>query len=365
MTKHKHNIVLLPGDGIGPEVTAAAQLVLAEVADVFGHHFEFSSHDIGGAAIDSSGDPLPDATRDACLASDAVFLGAVGGPKWEAAPRKPEAGLLGLRKAMGLFANMRPVAAEPFTAAHSPLKAEVIRGVDLLIVRELTGGAYFGEKSRTEDQASDNCVYTREEIERVARVAFRAAERRRGHVTSVDKANVMETGRLWREVVSRVHADEFPKVKLEHALVDSTAMQLILKPRTFDVILTENMFGDILSDEAAVLTGSIGLLGSASLGSGGPAMFEPIHGSAPDLAGSDTANPAGALMSAAMLLRYGLGLPAEGDLVEHAVRGVLGSGKVTRDLGGAMTCSGFAQCVAESMRGARWAAMHMGQMHWA
>ena len=361
----KHSIVLLPGDGIGPEVTSAARLVLEEVADVFGHHFEFSTHDIGGAAIDRHGDPLPNATREACVAASAVFLGAVGGPKWDGAAVKPEAGLLGLRKAMGLFANMRPVAVEPFTAAHSPLKAEVVRGVDLLIVRELTGGAYFGEKSRTPERASDSCVYTREEIERVARVAFRAAEHRRGHVTSVDKANVMETGRLWRETVTRIGREEFPKVKLEHALVDSTAMQLILKPRAFDVIPAENMFGDILSDEAAVLTGSIGLLGSASLGAGGPGMFEPIHGSAPDIAGQDVANPAGALMSVAMLLRYGLGLAAEGDLVEHAVRSVLGSGKVTRDLGGSMTCSAFAKCVADSMRGARWAAMHMGQMHWA
>lgn len=360
-----HRIALLPGDGIGPEVTAAARVVLEEVADVFGHHFEFSTHAVGGAAIDSDGDPLPDATRDACMASSAVFLGAVGGPKWDDEARKPELGLLGLRKAMGLFANMRPVAVEPFTAAHSPLRPEIVRGVDLLIVRELTGGAYFGEKTRTADRATDLCVYTRPEIERVARVAFRAAEHRRGHVTSVDKANVMDTGRLWREVVTRVHREEFPKVKLEHALVDSTAMQLILKPRSFDVILTENMFGDILSDEAAVLTGSIGLLGSASLGDGGPGLFEPIHGSAPALAGKDIANPAGALLSAAMLLRYGLGLTAEGDLVEHAVRSVLGSGKVTRDLGGSMTTSAFAKCVAESMRGARWAAMHMGQMHWA
>ena len=285
-TPSQFNIVVLPGDGVGPEVTAAAVAVLKVIGDFYGHTFNFAEHLIGGAGIDATGDPLPEATRAACVASDAVLLGAVGGPQWDGGKRRPEEGLLGLRKVMGLYANLRPLQVSPVLAHRSPLKREIVEGVDLIVFRELTGGIYFGEKTRTDTMASDLCVYSVDEIERVARAAFKTAVQRRGKVTSVDKANVMETSRLWREVVTRIHAEEFPQVELlEHALVDSMAMHLIRKPREYDVILTENMFGDILSDEISVLGGSIGLLPSASLGAGGPGLFEPIHGSAPDIAG--------------------------------------------------------------------------------
>ena len=305
-----YNIVLLPGDGVGPEVTRAARDVLRVIGDFYGHHFEFAEHLIGGAAtviiaflcgmaaflrlrpdfrartrvgrlgmgIHETGEPLPEATRAACVASDAVLLGAVGGPKWDGGKARPEQGLLAIRKAMGLFANLRPLQVSPVLAHRSPLKKEIVEGVDLIVFRELTGGVYFGEKTRTADRATDLCEYTVPEIERVTRAAFQTAQQRRGKVTSVDKANVMETSRLWREVVTRIHAEEFPDITLEHALVDSMAMHLIRKPRDYDVILTENMFGDILSDEISVLGGSIGLLPSASLGSSGPGLFEPIHG---------------------------------------------------------------------------------------
>src|SRR3954467_11917679 len=273
-------IVTLPGDGIGPEIMEPATALLAELADV-----EFEEHVFGGASIDAHGTALTDETLAACRAADAVLLAAVGGPKWDTtdpdAPR-PEQGLLGLRKALGLYANLRPVRAVPALLDSSPLRREVVEGTDLLVVRELTGGIYFGEKTRTDAQATDLCVYTVAEIERIARTAFGAA---RAKVTSVDKANVLETSRLWREVVRRVHSEEFPHVELEHALVDSTAMKLVTAPRHFDTILTENMFGDILSDEASVITGSLGLLPSASIGDGGPGLFEPVHGSAPDIAG--------------------------------------------------------------------------------
>jgi 3-isopropylmalate dehydrogenase len=360
-----HEIILLPGDGVGPEVTAAARLVLEMVADCFGHRFHFTSHLIGGEAIEACGDPLPPETLAACRESSAIFLGAVGGPQWDRGPRRPEEGLLSLRKELGLFTNLRPVSVSPATAAHSPLRPDIVKGVDMLIVRELTGGIYFGERKREADWASDLCVYSVGEIERVARVAFRAAADRHNHVTSIDKANVMETSRLWRETVTRLHKAEFPSVRLEHQLVDSAAMSLIQKPRAFDVILTENMFGDILSDEASVLTGSIGLLPSASLSESGPGIFEPIHGSAPDIAGRNLANPVGAILSAAMLLRHGLGMKTEAEYVEDAVRSVLGAGRGTRDIGGDLTCSAFARVTADAMRGARWSAMHMRQMHWA
>jgi 3-isopropylmalate dehydrogenase len=359
-----HQIVLLPGDGVGPEVTAAARHVLEVVADSFGHEFRFTRAAIGGAAIDAGGDPLPAETLKACLEADAVFLGAVGGPQWDGGARRPEEGLLGLRKALGLFANLRPVTVTAATEDRSPLKAEMVRGVDLLIVRELTGGAYFGDRTRTAESASDLCVYTVEEIERVARVAFRAAQGRRNHVTSVDKANVLETSRLWRETVSRLRQAEFPEVGLDHMLVDTAAMRLIQNPRGFDVLLTENMFGDILSDEASVLAGSIGLLGSASLGHGSPGLFEPIHGSAPDIAGDNACNPSGAIRSAAMLLRS-LGLEDEANVVDKAVHAVLDSGDVTADLGGRQSCSGFARLAADAVRRARWASTHSRQMHWA
>jgi 3-isopropylmalate dehydrogenase len=359
-----HNIVLLPGDGVGPEVTDAARLILAAVSDLWGHDLRTSVKLIGGIAIDETGEPLPQATLDACLKADAVFLGAVGGPKWEGGERRPEQGLLGLRQAMGLYANLRPVEVTPQGGARSPLKADVVKGVDLLIVRELTGGAYFGEKTRDANRATDLCAYSTHEIERVGRVAFRAARERRGHVTSIDKANVLETSRLWRETVTRLAHTEFPDVELEHVLVDAAAMRLIQKPRAFDVVLTENMFGDILSDEASILSGSIGMLGSASLGDGGPGLFEPIHGSAPDIAGRDIANPIGAILSVSMLLHYGLGLVDEAEAVRSAVTAVLASGRSTADLGGWESCSAFAWAVAQALRNTRTAALHGRLMHW-
>lgn len=361
-----HRIVFLPGDGVGTEVAAAARRVLEVAADTFGYDFKFSEHLIGGAAIDATGDPLPAETVDACTASEAVFLGAVGGPKWDGGPRRPEEGLLGIRKAMGLYANLRPVAAPIALLDRSPFKPDVVRGVDLLIVRELTGGAYFGEKTRTADRATDLCVYTTAEIERVARVAFKAARDGRGHVTSVDKANVMETSRLWREVVTRIGAEEFPDVELEHMLVDTAAMRLIQKPRSFDVLLTENMFGDILSDEAAMLPGSIGLLGSASLGEPGkPGLYEPIHGSAPDIAGQDKVNPIGAIVSAAMLVRHSLHEPTLADQIQHAVAQALSAGRGTVDIGGPDSCTGFTEAVVEALKKSRWSTQHRPQMHWA
>src|SRR5688572_5297959 len=322
-------IVLLPGDGIGPEIVDAARTVLDAVGE-----FAYSEHLVGGASIDAHGTALTDEVLGACRDADAVLLGAVGGPKWDTtdpdAPR-PEQGLLGLRKGMGLFANLRPVRPSPALAASSPLREEVLAGTDLLVVRELTGGIYFGEKTRTDRSASDTCVYESDEIERIARVAFEAAGRRRGVVTSVDKANVLETSRLWREVVTGVAAD-YPDVKLDHTLVDNAAMQLVSNPSRFDVIVTENMFGDILSDEAAMLTGSLGMLPSASLGSDGPGLFEPVHGSAPDIAGQGIANPLATFLSAAMLLRDGLGVDDEAARVESAVEAALGAGVRTPDL---------------------------------
>jgi 3-isopropylmalate dehydrogenase len=323
-----HRIVTLPGDGIGPEVTAAAVEVLQRVAEV-----ELSEHVFGGASIDAHGTALTDEVLAACRASDAVLLGAVGGPKWDTtdpgAPR-PEQGLLGLRKQLGLFANLRPVRAIDALIDASPLKREVVQGTDLLVVRELTGGIYFGDKLREADSATDVCTYTRPEVERIARVAFDAARTR---VTSVDKANVLETSRFWREVV--VGLDRPEGIELDHLLVDNAAMQLISNPRAFDVIVTENMFGDILSDEAAMLTGSIGMLPSASLGAeGDPGVFEPVHGSAPDIAGTGAANPLATILSVAMLLRHGLSDPEAADAVESAVDKALAEGLRTRDLGG-------------------------------
>jgi 3-isopropylmalate dehydrogenase len=359
-----YNIVLLPGDGVGPEVTAAAKAVLGVIGDFYGHRFEFAEHLIGGAAIDATGDPLPPETTAACLAADGVLLGAVGGPQWDGGKRRPEEGLLGIRKAMGLFANLRPLQVSPVLAHRSPLKKEIVEGVDLIVFRELTGGVYFGEKTRTDDMASDLCIYTVPEIERVARAAFKTALQRRGKVTSVDKANVMETSRLWREVVTRIHAEEFPQVTLEHALVDSMAMHLIRKPREYDVILTENMFGDILSDEISVLGGSIGLLPSASLGESGPGLFEPIHGSAPDIAGQDLANPVGTILSAAMMLRHSLDLEDEASSIEAAVAAVLAAGAVTADLGGELGTRAAAGAVIDAIKAIHWAASHRVQMHW-
>jgi len=358
-------IVLLPGDGVGPEVIAATRSVLQIIGDFYDHNFEFSEHLIGGAGIDAAQNPLPQDTIDACLASDGVLLGAVGGPKWDGQTLRPEQGLLGIRKAMGLFANLRPLQVSPVMAHRSPLKKEIVEGVDLIVFRELTGGVYFGDKGRKDDgSAYDVCSYSIEEIERVTRAAFKIALQRRGKVTSVDKANVMETSRLWREVVSRIHAEEFPQVELKHALVDSMAMHLIQRPRDYDVILTENMFGDILSDEISVLGGSIGLLPSASLGSDGPGLFEPIHGSAPDIAGQDLANPVGTILSAAMLLRHGLGLEDEAGSIEAAVAAVLAAGATTADLGGELGTRAAAEAIIDAIRAIHWAAAHRVQMHW-
>jgi 3-isopropylmalate dehydrogenase len=324
-----HHIVTLPGDGIGPEIMAPTLELLGKLGD-----FEFEEHLFGGASIDAHGVALTDEVLDACRRADAVLLAAVGGPRWDTtdpqAPR-PEQGLLGLRKGLGLYANLRPVKPLPALYDASPLRRERIEGTDLLVVRELTGGIYFGEKTRTATSASDVCAYTTEEIERIARTAFGAA---RAKVSSVDKANVLETSRLWREVVSELHSREFPHVQLEHVLVDNAAMQLVSNPRHFDVILTENMFGDILSDEAAMLTGSIGMLPSASLGAGGPGLFEPVHGSAPDIAGRGIANPLAMFLSAALMLRHGLGLASEAAAVESGVEGALAGGLRTPDLGG-------------------------------
>ena len=334
------SIAVLPGDGIGPEITAPTLEVLSRLGD-----FAFAEHPFGGASIDAHGTALTDETLAACREADAVLLAAVGGPQWDttdpSAPR-PEQGLLGLRKALGLYANLRPVRAVEALLDASPLRREVVEGTDMLVVRELTGGIYFGEKTRTADSASDLCVYTVEEIERIARTAFEAA---RSKVTSVDKANVLETSRLWREVVRRVHSEEFPHVELEHALVDSTAMKLITAPRHFDVILTENMFGDILSDEASVVTGSLGLLPSASIGDGGPGVFEPVHGSAPDIAGQGIANPLAMFLSAALMLRHGLGRQAEASALESAVDRALAEGLRTRDLGGTASTAEATQAV--------------------
>jgi 3-isopropylmalate dehydrogenase len=331
----KATIAVLAGDGIGEEVTAEAVRVLTAVAARFGHAFEFRPGLLGGAAIDATGQALPPATLALTEAADAILLGAVGGPKWSAPDAKvrPEQGLLQLRKALGLFANLRPVVPHPAVLHASPLKPELLRGVDIMVVRELTGGIYFGEKTRTATEAVDVCRYTLEEIERVVRLAAELARGRRRKLCSIDKANVLETSRLWRSAVERIMPLEFPDVSFEHMLVDAAAMHLLKRPRDFDVIVTENMFGDILTDEASMLAGSLGLLPSASLGSaksGG--LFEPIHGSAPDIAGRGIANPYAAILSAALLLRYSLQLETEARAVESAVSRAIDSGNLPADL---------------------------------
>ena len=327
-------IALLPGDGIGPEVTAAGRSVLEAVASRHGHRFEMHEALIGGAAIDARGSALPRDTLDLCDRADAVLLGAVGGPKWsdpEAAVR-PEQGLLDLRSALGVFANLRPVRPLPELFDASAIRAERLEGTDLMVVRELTGGIYFGDKHRDADSASDLCRYTRAEIERIVRVAAGLARDRRGRLVSVDKANVLETSRLWRRVTGEIVAAEFPEVELEHMLVDAAAMHLISRPADFDVIVTENMFGDILTDEASMLSASLGMLPSASLGAGTRGLYEPVHGSAPDIAGKDAANPCAAIASVAMLLRYSLGLHDEADEVERAVAAAVAGGARTADI---------------------------------
>lgn len=347
----KAEITLLSGDGIGPEVLAAGKDVLETIAQKFGHTFEMQEFLIGGCAIDAQGTALPEDTLRACQRSDAVLLGAVGGPKWDdpTAPVRPEQGLLGLRKELGLFANLRPVKPHPDLLDASPLRADLLANVDLLVVRELTGGIYFGQPRERrsvngEEQAVDTMVYSESEVRRVAHLAFKLARGRRGRVTSVDKANVLESSRLWRQTVSALSGD-YPDVLLEHLLVDAAAMHLLTRPATFDVMLTANLFGDILTDEASVLSGSMGNLASASLGETKNSfdqpkgLFEPIHGSAPDIAGQGIANPIGTILSAAMLLRHSLGLENEADAVEQAVQTAISNGHRTTDLGGDLSTS--------------------------
>jgi 3-isopropylmalate dehydrogenase len=352
-------IVVLPGDGIGPEVTAEAVKILRAISGARGHEFDFNEIPFGGAAIARGGRPLPADTLEACRRSDAILLGAVGGPEWDGLPpdRRPEAGLLLLRKHLDLFANLRPVRAHEGALDGSPLRPEVVQDTDLMIVRELTGGLYFGEprgRSLHEGRrvAIDTLPYGEDEIARVAHVAFRLARGRRRHLTSVDKANVLHSGVLWREVITEI-AREYPDVVLEHAFVDSTAMQLVRRPASFDVIVTENMFGDILSDQAAGLVGSLGFLPSASLGASGPSLYEPVHGTAPDIAGRGLANPTGAILSAAMLLRHALHLPEESYAVERAVDRTLSLGARTADISAgrpALSTAAFGDQVAARVK---------------
>ena len=333
----KYNIALVPGDGIGPEIVGAAVEALKITGEKFGHEFECTTYLAGGAALDKNGVPLPQETVDGCLAADSVLLGAVGGPKWDSVPNnmRPEKALLGLRKALGLYTNLRPAAIQPALAGACVLRPDIAaKGFDLMIVRELTGGIYFGERGRNEtgDAAYDTEAYSVMEIERVARRAFETARKRKGHLTSVDKANVLETSRLWRETVHRLGETEYPDVRLDDMYVDNAAMQIVRDPSFFDVLVTSNMFGDILSDEASQVTGSIGLLASASLGDSSRGMYEPIHGSAPDIAGKDLANPIATILSAAMMLRYSFDLAEEADYIEKAVADVLEEGWRTADI---------------------------------
>ena len=349
------NIVLIPGDGIGPEVVGEAVRVLQALAKRFGHHFQFCEHLIGGCSIDQFGVPLTDETLAACLAADAVLLGAVGGPKWDnfSAKIRPEQGLLALRKGLEVFANLRPVKPYPELAAISPLKADRLAGVDLIVVRELTGGLYFGQPKGQEmkdghARAVDTLVYFDYEIRRLVELAFKLAQGRRKKVTSVDKANVLESSRLWRKVAIEVSQD-YPEVTLNHLLVDTASMRLVTNPAEFDVVVTENMFGDILTDEAAVLVGSMGMLPSASLGAGGPGLYEPIHGSAPDIAGKGIANPLGTVLSAALMLRYSLNLENEALALEAAVNQAIAAGARTPDLGGSLSTRQMADRVTENL----------------
>jgi 3-isopropylmalate dehydrogenase len=348
-------ITLLPGDGIGPEVTAAAHTVLKRVADVYGHRFVFDVRLVGGAAIDKTQNPLPPETVASCMDSSAVFLGAVGGPKWSNphAMVRPEKGLLELRSILGVYANLRPVKVNQHLVDASPLKPEFLNGVDLIVVRELTGGIYFGKKTRDETVAEDICTYHTHEIERIVRVAANLAKGRRHKLCSVDKANVLETSRLWRDVTDRTMQREFPDIEVETLLVDAAAMHLLSRPRDFDVIVTENMFGDILTDEASMLAGSMGMLPSASLGDSVRGLYEPIHGSAPDIAGQGIANPCGAIASAAMLLRHSLGLNDEAAAVEKAIDDAIAGGARTADIAGdeaqAVSTSGMTDAIVERL----------------
>jgi 3-isopropylmalate dehydrogenase len=352
----KAKIVVLGGDGIGPEVTREGVRALLAIGKRFGHEFATEEHLIGGIAIDTTGEPLPDATTKACQSANAVLLGAVGGPKWSDpnAKIRPEQGLLAIRKALGLFANLRPVSLHPALLDASTIKADVLRGTDIMVVRELTGGIYFGEKTRTATSASDLCSYTVAEVERVTRVACKLAMGRRKSLVSVDKANVLETSRLWRTTVEQLVKAEYPQLTLEHQLVDSAAMHLIRKPTSYDVIVTENMFGDILTDEASMLAGSLGLLPSASLGAGPLGLYEPIHGSAPDIAGKGVANPYATILSVAMLLRHSLGLNQEAQALELAVANAVSMGVRTPDIaagGRVSTTSEAGEAVANAVLG--------------
>ncbi len=349
-------ITLLPGDGIGPEVIAQARRALEAIAAGGRHVFAFEERPIGGNAIDDYGDPLPGATLEACRGSDAVLLGAVGGPKWDdpEAKTRPETGLLMLRKEMGLYANLRPIKAHEALMEGSPLRPEIVAGVDILFFRELTGGIYFGEQRVSDDGKSAASVmeYSAAEVRRIVRLAAAAARSRKGKLTSVDKANVLEVSRLWRRVAAETVADEFSDIDYEVVLVDAMAMHLISRPRDFDVVVTGNLFGDILTDEASVLPGSIGLLASASLGDRGPGLFEPIHGSAPDIAGKGIANPLAAILSAAMALRHSLGLPKEAEAIEYAVDTVVGEGVRTPDIaagGRSVTTEEMGDAVVEAL----------------
>jgi len=333
-----HHIVLLPGDGIGPEIVEQARQVLVALGSRFGHDFSFSSHLIGGIAIDTCGDPLPQETVDACRSASAILLGAVGGPKWDdpSAKTRPEAGLLRIRKELGLFANLRPIKLFDELADASPLRAEIIRGTDILFFRELTGGIYFGESGCSgegdDETAFQSMTYSRREVKRIVRMAATAARQRSNRLTSVDKANVLEPSRLWRRAAAEVMTQEYPDVNYDVVLVDSMAMHLINRPADFDVVVTGNMFGDILTDEASMLPGSLGMLPSASLGESGPGLYEPIHGSAPDIAGKGIANPLATILASAMMLRHSLSMNEEADAIEAAVAGVLADGLRTSDL---------------------------------
>lgn len=342
-------IVLLPGDGIGPEIIAEARRVLTALAEKYGHSFELSEHPIGGNAIDDFGDPLPQPTIDACRQSDAILLGAVGGPKWDdpTAKTRPEVGLLKIRQELGLFANLRPIQTFAELVDASPLKREIVEGTNILFFRELTGGIYFGDSGRRPDDSGEaaynEMVYSTGEVERIVRLAAKAATERDGKLTSVDKANVLEASRLWRQVAERVVREEFPNLEYEVVLVDAMAMHLISRPRDFDVVVTGNMFGDILTDEASMLPGSLGLLPSASVGSDGPGLYEPIHGSAPDIAGKGIANPLATILATAMLLRHSLGLSTEAAALEQCVDSVLKAGHRTQDIAAGSKAIGTAE----------------------
>lgn len=358
-------ITVLPGDGIGPEVVEQGLRVLDKIERLGGHRFHTHLGQIGAAAIDKTGSPLPSETLESCRSSDAILLGAVGHPRYSGpdAEARPEQGLLDLRAALGLYANLRPVRAYPQLAHRAPLRADLLEGVDILLVRELTGGIYFGARTSSAAAASDTCSYTVHEVERIARHAFRAARVRGGRVVSIDKANVLETSRLWRRTVERVHREEFPEMELEHMLVDAAAMHLLARPREFDVVVTENLFGDILSDEISVLAGSLGMLPSAALGEAPGAtptgrcrgLYEPVHGAANALAGTDRANPYGCILSVALMLRYSLGLDREAARVEAAVDAALGAGKVSEDMFRAgqvpSTTSGIGDAVIAALSG--------------